>query len=104
MKDNDSFQEDYREYILRDPVFEVGYETVVELINIYILVIPCSNVGVEKGFSAMKRIKTEIRNRLGIGTLQDLMTISLNRSESKSWDYEEGDSECMQLNNIRNLD
>ena len=34
----------------------------------------------------MKRIKAELRNKLGIGTMLDLMIISLNEVEAIKWD------------------
>jgi len=94
--------ENHLTYILTEPLFQNGYEGIMELIKIY-LVLPCSNAEVERGFSAMKRIKTELRNKLGIGTMLDLMMISLNGVEAIKWDPSLSFQKWICSNNIRNL-
>ena len=51
-----------------------NHATLVELL----LVFPVSNATVERGFSAMKRIKSDWRNRLNEETLDNLMRISID--------------------------
>jgi len=41
--------------------FSSGYENIIQLIEIY-AALACSNAEVERGFSTMNRIKTDIRN------------------------------------------
>ena len=88
--------------ILQEPLFQNGYEAIIELIKIY-SILPCSNSEVERGFSTMKRIKTELRNKLGIGTIMELMMVSLNGVESSKWDSSVSYNRWICLNNIRNL-
>ena len=42
-----------------------------------------TNAEIERGFSCMKRIKTDFRNKLSIGRLQDLLMISLHEEDIK---------------------
>ena len=51
-----------------------NHATLAELL----LVFPVSNATVERGFSAMKRIKSDWRNRLNEETLDNLMRISID--------------------------
>ena len=53
------------------------FEGILKLIEIY-AVLPCSNAGVERGFSCMNWIKTKITNRLLPETLSELMMINEN--------------------------
>ena len=56
--------------------------TLVELL----LVFPVSNATVERGFSAMKRIKSDWRNRLNEETLENLMRISIEGPPRSGFD------------------
>ena len=51
-------------------------------------VIPMSTVDAERGFSAVNRIKTKLRNRMKATTLQNLLTIEVEGPELKDMDYE----------------
>jgi hypothetical protein len=66
------------EYVLSNQQFQIGFEELSELLRIYFS-LPISNAEVERGFSAVNRIKTDlrIRNRLSTGKLEDLMMIHL---------------------------
>ena len=52
-----------------------------------LLVIPASTADCERGFSALKRIKTSTRNRLSSGTLDDLMIIDLEGKDVSKFDF-----------------
>ncbi|XP_071947384.1 zinc finger protein 862-like [Antedon mediterranea] len=52
------------------------YPNLIHVINV-LIVFPVSNAVVERGFSAMGRVKTDHRNRLGEKTLEQLMRINL---------------------------
>ena len=51
-----------------------------------LLVLPVSNAVVERGFSTMRRVKTDWRCRLSESTLDNLMRISLEGSEPSKFD------------------
>ena len=51
------------------------------------LVIPISTATCERGFSAMKRIKTDLRNRLTTRVLDCLMRISIDGPNLGSFDF-----------------
>ena len=51
-----------------------------------IAVLPASSAEVEEVFSAMKKIKTPVRNRLKTGTLDHLLRISIEGPEVRDWD------------------
>ena len=53
------------------------------------LLLPMSTVDCECGFSALSRIKTDIRNRLSSKILNHLMTISLEGPSPEEFPYEE---------------
>ena len=63
-KKQKSFEGDCINYILNEPYFQNGYEGVTELLKIYTS-LPSSNAEVER-VSAMNRIKTKLRNKLGM--------------------------------------
>ena len=69
-------------YILTNEYFYTNFESIRELVETY-SALPCSNAEVQRGFSAMKRIKTLNRNRLLIRTLNSVMMISF--PTSKGW-------------------
>eukprot|EP00733_Pompholyxophrys_punicea_P001585 Pompholyxophrys_punicea_v1_NODE_844_length_1222_cov_6.458440.p1 type:complete len:110 gc:universal NODE_844_length_1222_cov_6.458440:781-452(-) len=55
--------------------------------NIYV-VLTLQSADCERGFSAMKRIKTATRNRLSNTTLEQLMYISINGPDLKNFDFQ----------------
>ena len=69
--------EELLNFILTNHYFESGFEGILEIIEIYCS-LPCTNAEVERGFSAMNRIKTTERNHLLPQTLGSLIMISLN--------------------------
>jgi len=71
-------------YILSNADYKSGFEGILELMKIY-TALPLSNAEVERGFSAMNRVKNDLRNRLSVGKLEDLMMITLNGPEVKDW-------------------
>ena len=50
------------------------------------MVFPISNAKVERGFSAMRRIKTDWRSSLGEDTLDSLMRISIDGPSLEHFD------------------
>ena len=54
-----------------------------------LLVSPVSTVDCERGFSKMNLIKTDIRNKLNINNLQNIMRISMHDSDEHSFKFEE---------------
>ena len=52
------------------------------------LVIPMSSADCERGFSALKRIKTKLRNRLSNRILNHLLTISIEGPKLEEFDFE----------------
>ena len=71
-------------YILSNADFLTDYDGVIEIIKIY-AVLPCSNAEVERGFSTMNRIKTDIRNQLSPDVLENLLMVNLNGNGEKQW-------------------
>lgn len=63
--------------LLTDEDHKVNFANVGHLIEI-LLTLPISTAGVERGFSTMKRIKSDHRASLGIETLDTLMRISID--------------------------
>lgn len=82
--ENKSPKDNAINYIFTDAYFDIGFEGIKEIIEIY-QVLPCSNAEVERGFSAMKRIKTLERNKLLPETLFSLMMISLDGPSNELW-------------------
>ena len=54
-----------------------------------LLVSPVSTVDCERGFSKMNLIKTDIRNKLNINNLQNILRISMHDSDEYSFKFEE---------------
>ena len=52
------------------------------------LLLPMSTVDCERGFSALSRIKTDIRNRLSSRVLNNLMTISVEGPPPEEFPYD----------------
>ena len=52
------------------------------------LVLPMSTADCERGFSALSRIKTDLRNRLSCKILNPLMTIAIEGPEPDNFPYE----------------
>ena len=99
---NNPLFDDPISYLLKNPYFDNGFDCIKELIKIF-CALPSSNAEVERGFSAMKRIKTELRNRLLSETLDTLMTISLLGEPIEKFNPEIYINYWMKLNNLRNL-
>ena len=73
------------EYLLQEEVARLYPE--LSKTNIA-LMIPISTATCERGFSAMKCIKTDIRNRLSTRVLDCLMRISIDGPELENFDFE----------------
>jgi hypothetical protein len=67
----------------RDPVFPLVYR-LIELV----LLLPVATTMVERAFSAMKIIKTELRNKMGDYWLNNLMVIYIERELFKGLDLQ----------------
>ena len=52
------------------------------------LLLPMSTVDCERGFSALSRVKTDLRNRLCSKTLNNLLMISIEGPAAESFPYE----------------
>jgi len=52
-----------------------------------LLVSPVSTVDCERGFSRMNLIKTDVRNKLAINTLENLMRVSLHDSDETTFQF-----------------
>ena len=83
--------------------FSVGYDELKQVIQIY-SIIPSSNAEVGRGFSALKRIKTLQRNRIGDNLLECLMCISLNGREIKDWNPQDSFSNWRKKNNLKHFE
>ena len=51
-------------------------------------ILPVSTASCERAFSAMKRVKTELHNRMKTSTLDQLMRISIEGLPMDSFDFE----------------
>ena len=65
------------------------------------LVLPISTAECERCFSAMKRVKTELRNRLVTTTLDHLLRISICGLELKEYDFNRAVDEWEAMRNRR---
>ena len=90
-------------YILNNPYFQHAFENIKRLIEIY-CALPSSNAEIERGFSAMSRIKTLSRNKLLTENLDNLMIISLIGEDVKDFNPDSYIKYWLQTNNIRNLE
>jgi hypothetical protein len=53
----------------------------------HLLVSPVSTVDCERGFSRMNLIKTDVRNKLAIDNLENLMRVSLHDSDETTFPF-----------------
>lgn len=88
--------------MLESSYFKDGFTIIIQLLTLY-STLPVSNAEVERGFSALSRIKTKLRNKLSVGRLEDLMMISLNGPNIKDWQVKESFFLWETHNKIRNL-
>lgn len=63
--------------IMSDPVCTDSFKNVLHIIEV-ILILPLSTAACERGFSLMKRTKTDWRSELSVDMLKKLMSISLH--------------------------
>ena len=61
------------------------FSTIMQVISI-VMLIPISTAAYERGFSLMNRIKSKGRSRLANSLMNNLMTISCNKEELRSFD------------------
>ena len=94
--------EDLISFIFTDSYFQNGFESVLEILNVFCS-LPTTNAEVERGFSCMKRIKTNLRNKLLIGTLHHLMMISLNGEDISTWTPDKSLEDWLKGYKIRNF-
>ena len=76
------------------------YPELAKLANIG-LVIPISTATCERGFSAMKHIKTELRNRLTTKVLDCLMRISIDGPDMANFDFDRAATKWANRRNCR---
>ena len=72
-------------------VIALLYPELVKLVNIELVIPTCvclSTATCERGFSAMKRIKTELINRLTTKVLDCLMKISIDGPDLGNFDFD----------------
>ena len=96
------FEDDFINHVLESSYFKDGFTIIIQLLTLY-STLPVSNAEVERGFSALSRIKTKLRNKLSVGRLEDLMMISLNGPNIKDWQVKESFFLWETHNKIRNL-
>ena len=65
------------------------------------LVLPISTAECERCFSAMKRVKTELRNRLTTSSLDQLLRISICGPDLKDYDFDQAVDEWGAMRNRR---
>ena len=65
------------------------------------LVLPISTAECERSFSAMKRVKTELRNRIVTKTLDHLLRISISGPDLKDFDFDTAVDEWGAMRNRR---
>ena len=65
------------------------------------LILPISTAECERSFSAMKRVKTELRNRLITTTLDHLLRISISGPDLKDYDFDRAVDEWGAMRNRR---
>jgi hypothetical protein len=76
---------------LAKAIVQIGRDTVFPLVYRLIelaLLLPVATATVERAFSAMKIIKTELRNKMGDYWLNDLMVIYTERKLFKELDFQ----------------
>jgi hypothetical protein len=82
MRRHDQFRVCYDLASLAKQMFELGrhimFPLVYRLIELALL-LPVATASIERAFSAMKIIKTELRNKLSDGCLNDLMVCYIER-------------------------
>ena len=78
--DFDTFAKEF----LRD--YSDMYPQIAALMNI-MLVLPVSSVPCERGFSSANRIKTKLRNRLKVSTIDTLLRISIKGPPIDQFDF-----------------
>ena len=64
------------------------------------LTLPVSNADAERGFSCMNRVKTELRNRLTVSSLDTLLRMSMEGPE-KDFDFDAAITKWSALRNRR---
>ena len=67
-------------------IYQDQFPNLMKLFEIC-LVIPMVTVHCERSFSAMKRIKTRLRNRLGLDVLNALLRVALNGPRFEEFDF-----------------
>ena len=95
-------RKDYLNHILNDAYFQTGFDGIIEILKLY-AALPCSNACVERGFSAMNRIKSLPRNKMSTDKPNFLMHISLNGQDIDKWNPDYYIEYWIKTNNIRNL-
>ena len=65
------------------------------------LILPISTAECERSFSAMKRVKTELHNRLITTTLDHLLRISISGPDLKDYDFDRAVDEWDAMRNRR---
>ena len=71
------------EEVLESPVYKQIFPSIIKLMSI-LLCLPVSTASVEQSFSAMKTIKTRLRNRLTDSSLGNLLKIAIEGPEKIS--------------------
>ena len=71
------------EEVLESPVYKQMFPNIIKLMSI-LLCLSVSTASVERSFSAMKTIKTRLRNRLTDSSLGNLLKIAIEGPEKIS--------------------
>ncbi|XP_049923984.1 zinc finger protein 862-like [Epinephelus moara] len=76
------------EMMLTKEPYISDYKNILHLVNI-MLVLPVSSAVCERGFSAQRRIKSDVRGSLHVDTVEDLIRISLEGPSLEEFDAKE---------------
>ena len=99
MKKAKSLQDLAKEIVSRKPVQELF--PLVTMLYSRAVAFPVSTADCERAFSAMNRIKTDLRGRLKTTTLEKLMFISLEGPDRMDFDYAAATDKWAKLRNRR---
>jgi len=66
---------------LTEKFFKHGFEVLIKLVKIY-AALPTTNSEIER-IQLLKRIKTDLKNKLSVGRIQKPIMISLNEEDIK---------------------
>ena len=90
--------------VLRMLALNETYQTLYPILSKFAqiaLALPVSNADSERGFSCMNRVKTQLRNRLSVSSLDTLLRISIEGPDISHFDFSSAVTEWSSLRNRR---